>query len=483
MKRILFIAMPLVFSFVAVRAQNEMQALRYSRYNPFGTARFAAQGGAIGALGGDFSATLANPAGLGFYRSPEFSFSPSLYWVNNRANYLGGTTEDSQLKFNVGSLGFVSARDLERRGGFEGAALAVGYNTLVNFNNRVTLQGINHNSSLLDDFLWHANADPDNLSPFYEQLAFDTYLMPYDSTAGEFWHDMQLDGYGQEQYRSHETQGYIGEYSISGAFNYNNLLYLGASLGIHTVRFNEQIYHEETDVGDQILDFRSFQFREFNSTRGWGYTARFGVIIRPAQLIRVGGTFQLPTYYNLTDEKTTDMSSTWDSGSGIPDTEATSPEGLYDYELKTPFRAGAHASLLLFRMASISAAYEYVDYSSARLDAYDYKFFDENERVRQDFQATHNFSAGAEVRLGTFYLRGGTRYLMSPYTDPRNDAHTWIYTGGLGMRIENISFDISYSRSASEEVYGLYAFEPAVNEVSINQVRRNNLMFTLGFRF
>ena len=483
MKRISFIAMLLVFSFIAAKAQNEMQALRYSRYNAFGTARFAAQGGAIGALGGDLSSTLVNPAGLGFYRSSEFSLSPSLYWVNTSSNYLGSKTEDSQLKFNVGSLGLVTARDFKRAGGFEGAAFSIGYNTLLNFNNRTTMEGINNNSSLLDDFTWHANAAPDDLSPFYEQLAFDTYLMPYDSTAGEFWHDMYLDGYGQEQYRLSEIQGYIGEYSLSGAFNYSNFLYFGASLGIHAVRFNEDIYHEETDVGDQVLDFQRFRFREFNSTRGWGVTARFGMIIRPAQLFRVGATFQIPTYYRLTDEKTTDMDSYWDSGSGIPDAQATSPEGLYDYELKTPFHASAHASLILFKMATFSAAYEYIDYSSARLDAYDYKFFDENDRIRQDFRSTHNISAGAEVRLGTFYLRAGSQYLMSPFTDPMNDAGIWTYSGGVGVRTENISFDISYTHSRTTEVYGLYAFEPGANEVSINKTNGNNLMFTIGFRF
>jgi len=53
MKKLSFIAVLLMGSILAVNAQNEMQALRFSQYNPFGTARYAAQGGAIGALGGD----------------------------------------------------------------------------------------------------------------------------------------------------------------------------------------------------------------------------------------------------------------------------------------------------------------------------------------------------------------------------------------------------------------------------------------------
>ncbi len=483
MKQLSFIAMLLVGSILTMDAQNEMQALRFSQYNPFGTARYAAQGGAIGALGGDFTSVLTNPAGLGLYRSSEFSFSPSFYWVNTSSNFQGARADESRLKFNVGSIGMVNAITSDKSNGIVGAAFALGYNTLVNFNNSTTIRGISQSSSLLDDFTWHANADPDNLSPFYEQLAFDTYLMPYDETSETYWHDMQLDGYGQQLYRSSLQSGYIGEYSLSGAFNFSNLLYFGATMGIHAVRFYEDIYHTETDHDDHVLDFDSFRFREFNSTRGWGYTARFGMILRPIHILRIGASFQLPTYYRLTDEKYTDMDSYWDSSSGIDDASEGSPNGIYDYKLKTPFRASANASLILSKFATLSAGYEYVDYSAARLKAYDYQFFDENDQIRQDFRAAHNLKAGAEIRLNSLYLRAGGQYLMSPFTDTRNDAETWVYSGGIGIRTPKVYFDMSYIHSSRNEVYGMYAYEPGVNEVSLNEINSHNLMFTVGFKF
>jgi len=475
--------MLLACAFLSAQAQNAVQALRYSQYDPFGTARYAAQGGAIGALGGDLSSVMINPAGLGFYRMSEFSVSPSFYWVNTSSSFMGSTTDDSQLKFNVGSLGMVSAISRDNETGLAGASYALGYNTLINFNNRTMTRGTNTNSSLLDDFTWHANNDPEDLSPYYEQLAFDAYLMPFDSAAGAYWHDMQLDGYGQEVSRVSERSGYIGEYSISGAFNYSNLVYFGASMGIHAVRFYEDIYHTETDLDDHVLDFNSFRFREFNSTSGWGYTFRFGMIIRPIQLIRVGASFQIPTFYYLTDEKVTDINSYWDNGSGIADVAETSPNGIYDYQLRTPFRVNTHASIILFKMATFSAGYEYIDYSSARLDAYDYKFIEENDRIRQDFQAAHNIKAGAELRLSALYFRGGMQYLRSPYSDSRNDAEAWILGGGLGIRARGAYFDVSYTHSGRSEVYGMYAFEPGTNEVAINQINKNNLMLTVGFKF
>jgi len=483
MKQKLFIAGLLLCVIVTAAAQSEIQALRYSQYNPFGSARYSAQGGAIGALGGDLTSMVTNPAGLGLFRSSEFTVTPSFYWVNTTSDFMGSRTDDSQLKFTLGNVGMVRSMVQKKEKGIVGVSFGIGYNTLANFNNRTTMRGINDNSSLLDDFTWHANADPDNLSPFYEQLAFDSYLMPYDEEAGEYWHDMQLDGYGQELVRHSVQSGYIGEYSLSGAFNFSNLLYFGATAGIHALRFSEQIFHTETDYDDHVLDFDSFEFREFNDTRGWGYTFRFGMIIRPIQLLRVGAAFQLPTYYRLTDQKYTDIYSYWDSGSGIDDTRASSPDGIYDYKLRTPFRVNANASVILFRMATISAGYEYVDYSTSQLDAYDYRFYDENDRIRQDFRDVHNLKAGVELRMGSFYLRGGSQYLMSPYSDPRNDADSWIYSGGLGIRTGGFYFDVSYSHSSFDEVYGMYAYQPGYNEVSHNQVNGNNLMMTVGFKF
>ncbi len=82
------------------------------------------------------------------------------------------------------------------------------------------------------------------------------------------------------------------------------------------------------------------------------------------------------------------MDSYFDNGSGLPDAQESSPDGIYDYRLKSPFRANAHASVILLKMATISAGYEFVDYSSARLDANDDKFIDENDRIRQDERAS-----------------------------------------------------------------------------------------------
>ena len=60
-------AMVLTMSTVSL-AQNTDDAIRYSQTITGGTALSAGMGGAIGALGGDYSVASVNPAGLGLYR-------------------------------------------------------------------------------------------------------------------------------------------------------------------------------------------------------------------------------------------------------------------------------------------------------------------------------------------------------------------------------------------------------------------------------
>ncbi|MEA3461180.1 MAG: hypothetical protein U9R49_04810, partial [Bacteroidota bacterium] len=159
------------------------------------------------------------------------------------------------------------------------------------------------------------------------------------------------------------------------------------------------------------------------------------------------------------------------------------PNGIYDYKLRSPFRVNGNASLILFKLATVSAGYEYVDYSNAELSAYDYNFFDENQEISQDLDAVHNFMAGAEFRFNTLYMRGGAQYLMSPYTDTQNNAESWVYSGGFGVRTPKVYFDMSYTHYNRNEVYGMYSYQPGLNEVSLNEINSNNIMFTVGFRF
>ena len=76
-------------SSLTMYAQDPEDALKLSWFAPKGTARSNALGGAMGSLGGDLSSNHINPAGLGFYKSSEFLFTPTFLSNSNKFNYLG----------------------------------------------------------------------------------------------------------------------------------------------------------------------------------------------------------------------------------------------------------------------------------------------------------------------------------------------------------------------------------------------------------
>ncbi len=94
-------------------AQTDEDALRYSQLFPGGTARYLGVGGAFGALGADFGALSNNPAGLGLYRSSEFSFSPSISGVNVETNFQNSINNGTKSKFNISNFGIVRAEITE----------------------------------------------------------------------------------------------------------------------------------------------------------------------------------------------------------------------------------------------------------------------------------------------------------------------------------------------------------------------------------
>jgi hypothetical protein len=74
----------------SVFAQDVTDALRFSRGDVSGTARYTAMGGAFGALGGDISAIHLNPASSAVFITNKFSASLNLTSISNDSFYGGG---------------------------------------------------------------------------------------------------------------------------------------------------------------------------------------------------------------------------------------------------------------------------------------------------------------------------------------------------------------------------------------------------------
>lgn len=483
MKRIIFIPLVALVSISQLRAQNEEDALRYSRQYLAGTARAIGMGGAMGSIGGDFTTLSINPAGLGVYRGSEFTFSPSLNWNSTTSDFLGNKIQQTNYGLKIGNIGYIFTKKTDKEKGIVSTSFGIGYNKLNNFNQRILMSGTNTTSSLLDNFTNIYNNLNKEKSPFYEGLAREIDMVGLDSLG--YFNDFQ-GKWGQLQKRSVNNSGHIGEYVFSMGTNYSNWLYLGATLGIQRVRFDRKISHTETVPAGSDIDFTDeFTFDEDLRTRGHGFNLKIGAIVRPLDFLRLGAAYHTSTLYFLNDQFSTSMTgwAWYDPGLEVTSKTADSEIGVYDYTLKSPSKFVGSAAVQVGKFGLLSVDYERINYSNAILEGPDYEFIIENSTIKNNFKSTNNLRMGAELRLGSGYLRGGYAIYGSPFTvvDPSADGKYSVISGGVGIRTSDFFVDLSYANGMSKEAY--YMYLPEMTNGSINKSIYNNMVVTLGFRF
>jgi len=478
-------------------AQDLTDALRYSNYKISGTARSAAMGNAFGALGADFSSLSINPAGIAVYRSGEFTFTPSFGKTSVEGTYLGNKATDSKYNLGVDNIGYVTTipTGSNSESGMVSFSFGLGFNKLGSFTMNALAEGANSNNSILSYFSENMNNDYDNiignegasLDPYYEKLAWDTYLINHDDNANEYFNDIKDNGYGQSQRKSTDRRGYINEYLISFGANFNHKFYLGGTVGIHDVYFKENANLYEWDAKNNIPYFEDLNFNTYLRTTGSGFNVKIGAIYKPTENMRLGLAVHTPTFYKFHDEYNSSMSaSTFENGNPISPDKA----GVYDYEIETPMKAIISGAYVIGKSGLISIDYEIVDYSNAKLkngsDGYNY--VDQNQTIQNAYKTVGNLHIGGEYRVSkSLSLRAGYENYPSVYqssylntSNINSDTSYSTVSGGLGFRQGNVFFDAAIKHSISDENLKLYPGSPEMAKYATTQ---NNVIFTIGYKF
>ena len=485
MKRIITLIL-----FIAVTggatAQSAIDALRFSQSSLAGSARYVSMGGAFGALGADMSAISTNPAGIGVFRRSEFSFSPSYYAARTNSFYLGNETHDTKYNFNIAHIGGVftyRSKNSDSKPGWRNWNFGIVYNRLDNYHTETYYQGFNTQNSLLDYYVQSAgNKDPDLLDQFYEYQAYQTYLINPDTLTG-YYTSVVPEG-NVMQRRTATTRGARGETVFSFGGNYDNKFFIGGNIGFTSLRYESESYYEETDSRDTIFDFQSFNMTEWVNTHGYGINAKFGLIYRPDDMVRIGVAVHTPTWYGMHDEYGNTTRSNFDNGDNYA---YASDLGLFDYELTTPFRAVGSLAFVIGKAGLISGDYEFVDYSDAELDSHYDPYFDQNNSINRNFGASQNLRFGTEWNYGNMSFRGGYANYGSPFrssTKPANGDHSrQSYSFGLGFREGGYFLDLGYVYSQTEFLYVPYTLDNNTQPFAENKMRSHNVTMTLGVKF
>jgi hypothetical protein len=479
-------------------AQDFTDALRYSSVRMEGTARAGGMGNAFGALGGDFTGVGINPAGLGVYRKSEFSVTPNFGMTDVQSVYLGNSASDNNYKLGFNNFSYVGA--FKSKSGSASGLISVnfgfGFNRLKDFNTMSLIEGSNAKSSFMDYIADNANRN--DWSDFYEELAWETDLLLHDTVQNVYWHDAQDAGYGQRQQKSITKEGSLDEYTLAFGLNFSHKFYLGASLGINDLFYREISTLREMDDKNKIPYMNEFSFSSQLRTYGTGYNIKLGAIYKPVNQVRLGFSIATPTFFNLSDRFETSMeSSITYKDNSTENYNADSPLMDYDYDLVSPYKINVSAAVLFGSKGLVSADWEYLDYSIAKLrnggDGYD--FITQNEDINQVFKKVSNLRLGGEFKVtNALGLRAGYELYPSAYnktafdeSQPNAGLYYSVASLGLGYTSGGFFIDMAWRLSMFSEKTMLYP-APKSNDYQVPEFatldnKNSKVLFTLGFRF
>jgi hypothetical protein len=480
-----------ILSINVALAQGVSDAVRYSSYDPIGTARTLGVGSAFGAMGGDFSVIGINPAGIAEYRIGELSITPSIGTASANSFFVDDpqNSERSRSNFLLDNIGFVGANS-PSGSKWQTSNWAVGFSKLKSFNRNANIIGSTE-GSITERFVERANGKSlDELDNFEAGPAYDAGAIYEDGNGGYTTDYFPDDIVDKEQFIN--QKGSINELSLAWAGNYDNQLNVGISAGIPFVSFTEtKTYKEGVTEGNFS---NQLEYVESLNTTGAGFNLKFGVQYKAMRQLRIGAAIHSPTWYTLNDDYSTLVNYEYTSSAESFTGSGQSPDGSFKYKLTNPWKAiGSIGSI--YKIGNIkgfiNADIEFLDYTNNEFDFTSHSndpgeaiFTQEvNDQIANQLGTATNIRIGSELAYESLRLRAGYSISTSPYVADTDNNTAW--SAGVGFRADKFFIDIGYRRSNIQEGYNPYVVLDQENRdplVNIETVY-GRLAMTVGFKF
>ncbi len=514
MKRIIVACMAML-GFSSMNAQNIEDALRYSSPQLSGTARFRALSGAFGALGGDLSAMSHNPAGSAVFKTSEIGITATNYDRENESNYFGTFATTSESEFDISQFGAVFVFDETGDSDWRKLSLGFNYELSNNFDDDLFAAGVNNVTNNLGEFV--GSIDTYFLS-FAEGIPVGLLELQDGETLGDLYQFLgETEGFGAQQallgYQGfildldpnapdqdsyllnsefpngadHEytvtSRGYNRKFTVNLGTQYKDNLFLGANLNVHDVNFRKLTILDEIGFDDNGDALQQIYFENDLFTFGEGFSFQVGAIAKVNDDVRLGLSYQSPTWYRLNDELTQYVETVGLDPDFPNDPLALDPRvvNVYDeYRIKTPGKLMGSFAYVFGKQGLISFDYIRTDFSEAELRPdTDPAFQDENAFISDVLTASNEFRLGGEYRLNQLRLRGGYRFAESPYEDGETIGDLESYSLGLGYDLGGAALDLAYQRSEQGRDQQLFNVG-LVDAARVNSINNNvTLTFTL----
>ena len=481
----------------SVYGQDIYDAMRFAQTDLNGTARFKAMGGAFGAVGGDFSSLNVNPAGSLIFANNQVGVTLSNFNTCNESNYFGKTTSNNKNSLDINQAGAVfTFINQDRKSDWRKFAFSINYENAKNLDNNIFSAGTNPNNSVDKYFLSYANGvQLGNINDSYyyfdelyynEQqayLGYNSYIIDPTLNTGNnttYYTNVATGGNYYQENRI-QTTGYNGKATFNFAGQYTDKWLFGLNLNSHFLDYRQSSNFFETKNNSNVKDIN---FNNELYTYGSGFSFQIGTIYKPMKELRIGISYESPTWYRLTDELNQRISTSVKGLSSNPNEysgvviDPNTTMVFVPYNLQTPSKLTTSFAYIFGKRGLISFDVATKNYANITY------------RPKQDFSATNaimsnELATSSEVRIGGEYkikkvsLRGGYRWEQSPFKNKTTIGDLTGYSAGFGYNFGYTKLDVAYAYAKRD--YNQQFFSQGLTDAAKINAVNNNISVTLLF--
>lgn len=472
-------------------AQTLDDAIRYSVLQRVGTARGLGVGGAMGSIGGDFGSLASNPAGIAMYKWSEFQISPGLNRSESNSTLTasaGNSLSDDRTRFVFPSASYVQVnRVLDKH--WTRTVFGIGINRIADFNKKFQYQG-NQANSITQYFIEQSNfINPDNLeqlSPFVGLPAYDAFITTFDTYTSQYVADIDRNQV-VDKTQTISQKGGIDELTFAFGADFDNKLHLGVSLSLPFLSFKEKKEYTETLTGHPV--FNTLEFDENLTANGGGVNIKVGGKYIIARKVHISAAFHSPTWMRINEEFDNRANYQYifneDLFPSPGPQEGLSPEGAFEYDLRTPWRTTGGLGIIIGRIGFVSSEVEYVNYKSAKFKISDDPGFEEqlNDDIFFELGSTLAVRFGAEIRpTKAIRIRGGYGMGESVFADTEGLEGQYFSLGAGIWLGDQIFIDAAFRSEMIDQRYNPYSLRQGASPLVNTAYDQNTMVLTLGVR-
>ena len=474
MKRLLLILL-LVYSLSPIATGQDVQ--RFSERQVMGTARYVGMGGAMTAIGGDPSAVLDNPAGLGLYRRSEIMLT-----IDETIDKTQQSSENqyTRSRFAAPQIAAIWALgNMQKQRGLIFSNFMISSHRLANFNRDVVVKGQGmgmletmcyKTDGLAEQYLQNKPWDDSEIG-WLSILGYEAYLI--DPLEDDLW--APAVEFTDGTLSISETGNY-DQYTLSWAGNISHQWYVGVNLNIPTLSYTKRVSHTETDR------INSAELKSLYHLSGLGIGGSVGLIYRPIQAIRVGASFHIPTTMSLSVQTESDM---YSKVSGQSYEVLTPASGVVSTKIASPLRSSVSLAGQIGNEGLIAVQYDYTHAPKDKELGFSPMENVHTLRVGAEAQATRGLYINAGYVYESSFLKEDPIWMLS-YNEIRTDmdyrytSSTQYASAGIGYRSDAVVAQLAYQYCW--QTMHQYATEVQAAAMNVD-TQTHRIVATLAWRF